>query len=38
MTFMDFEAIAQSSLLLTEDFYEGATAAAQRREPKFRGR
>jgi enoyl-CoA hydratase/carnithine racemase len=38
MTFMDFEAIAQSSLLLTEDFYEGANAAAQRREPKFRGR
>jgi enoyl-CoA hydratase/carnithine racemase len=38
MTFMDFEAIAQSSLLLTEDFYEGANAAAQRRDPKFRGR
>jgi enoyl-CoA hydratase/carnithine racemase len=38
MTFMDLESIAQSSLLQTEDFYEGAQAAAQRRDPKFKGR
>ncbi len=37
-TFMELEALAQSSLLLTEDFREGATALAQRRDPKFKGR
>ncbi|HEY6419522.1 MAG TPA: enoyl-CoA hydratase/isomerase family protein [Candidatus Binataceae bacterium] len=38
MTFMELEALAQSSLLLTEDFREGAAALAQRRDPVFRGR
>jgi enoyl-CoA hydratase/carnithine racemase len=37
-TFMELEALAQSSLLLTEDFVEGAQALAQRRDPKFKGR
>ena len=37
-TFMDLEALAQSSLFQTEDFREGATALAQRRDPKFKGR
>jgi enoyl-CoA hydratase/carnithine racemase len=36
-TFMELEALAQSSLLVTEDFREGATAAVQRREPNFKG-
>jgi enoyl-CoA hydratase/carnithine racemase len=38
MTFMELEALAQSSLLGTEDFIEGARALAQRRDPKFKGR
>jgi len=37
-TFMDIEALAQSSLFQTEDFREGAAAIAQRRYPKFKGR
>ena len=37
-TFQELEVLAQSSLLLTEDFREGATALAQRRDPKFKGR
>lgn len=37
-TFMDLESLAQSSLLQTEDFREGASALAQRRDPKFKGR
>lgn len=37
-TFMELEALAQSSLLTTQDFREGATAALQRREPNFKGR
>ncbi len=37
-TFMELEALAQSSLLLTEDFREGAQALAQRRDPVFKGR
>jgi enoyl-CoA hydratase/carnithine racemase len=37
-TFMELEALAQSSLFQTEDFREGATALAQRRDPKFKGR
>jgi enoyl-CoA hydratase/carnithine racemase len=37
-TFMDLESLAQSSLFQTEDFREGATALAQRRDPKFKGR
>ena len=37
-TFMDLESMAQSSLFQTEDFREGATALAQRRDPKFKGR
>ena len=37
-TFMDLEALAQSSLFQTEDFREGATALAQRRDPNFKGR
>lgn len=37
-TFLDLEALAQSSLLMSEDFREGASALAQRREPKFKGR
>jgi enoyl-CoA hydratase/carnithine racemase len=36
-TFMELEALAQSSLLVTEDFREGAAALAQRRDPKFKG-
>src|SRR6202041_1390845 len=38
MTFQELEVLAQSSLLLTEDFREGASALAQRRDPKFKGR
>src|SRR5271156_1280147 len=38
MTFQELEVLAQSSLLLTEDFREGASALAQRREPRFKGR
>ncbi len=38
MTFMELEALAQSSLLVTEDFREGAAALAQRRDPNFKGR
>jgi enoyl-CoA hydratase/carnithine racemase len=38
MTFMELEALAQSCLLLTEDFAEGASALAQRRDPTFKGR
>lgn len=38
MTFMELEMLAQSSLLMTEDFREGARALAERREPKFKGR
>ena len=38
MTFQELEVLAQSSLLVTEDFREGATALAQRREPRFKGR
>jgi enoyl-CoA hydratase/carnithine racemase len=38
MTFMELEMLAQSSLLTTEDFREGARALAERREPKFKGR
>ena len=30
--------LAQSSLITTEDFREGATALAQRRDPHFKGR
>lgn len=37
-TFMDLESLAQSSLFQTEDFREGASALAQRRDPKFKGR
>jgi enoyl-CoA hydratase/carnithine racemase len=37
-TFMELEALAQSSLLTTEDFREGARALAERRDPKFKGR
>ena len=37
-TFLDLEALAQSSLLMTEDSREGAAALAQRRDPKFKGR
>ncbi|MGO9603053.1 MAG: enoyl-CoA hydratase/isomerase family protein [Candidatus Binataceae bacterium] len=38
MTFMELEMLAQSSLLMTEDFREGARALAERRDPKFKGR
>jgi enoyl-CoA hydratase/carnithine racemase len=38
MTFQELEVLAQSSLLMTEDFREGASALAQRRDPKFKGR
>ncbi len=37
-TFLDLEALVQSSLLMTEDFREGASALASRRDPKFKGR
>lgn len=37
-TFLDLEALAQSSLFQTEDFREGAMALAQRRDPRFKGR
>jgi enoyl-CoA hydratase/carnithine racemase len=37
-TFMELEVLAQSSLLTTEDFREGARALAERRDPKFKGR
>jgi enoyl-CoA hydratase/carnithine racemase len=37
-TFMELEALAQSSLLTTQDFREGASALAQRRDPTFKGR
>ena len=37
-TFMELEALAQSTLLTTQDFREGALAAVQRREPNFKGR
>ena len=37
MTFQELEVLAQSSLLLTEDFREGASALAQRRDPKLQG-
>jgi enoyl-CoA hydratase/carnithine racemase len=35
---MELEILAQSSLLMTEDFREGARALAERREPRFKGR
>lgn len=35
---MELEALAQSTLLTTEDFREGATALMERRDPKFQGR
>jgi enoyl-CoA hydratase/carnithine racemase len=35
---LDLEALAQSTLLTTEDFREGAMALMERREPKFQGR
>ncbi len=38
MTFQELEMLAQSSLIGTEDFREGATALAQRRDPHFKGR
>jgi enoyl-CoA hydratase/carnithine racemase len=38
MTFQELEVLAQSSLISTEDFREGAQALAQRRDPKFKGR
>ncbi|HYB89593.1 MAG TPA: enoyl-CoA hydratase/isomerase family protein [Candidatus Binataceae bacterium] len=38
MSFMELEALAQSSLLLTEDSREGGRALAERRDPKFKGR
>ena len=38
MTFMELEALAQSILIKTEDFVEGAMALAQRRDPTFKGR
>jgi enoyl-CoA hydratase/carnithine racemase len=38
MSFQELEVLAQSSLLMTEDFREGASALAQRRDPKFKGR
>jgi len=38
MTFQELEVLAQSSLVVTEDFREGAAALAQRREPRFKGR
>jgi enoyl-CoA hydratase/carnithine racemase len=38
MSFMEMEALAQSLLLMTEDFVEGAQALAQRRDPNFKGR
>jgi enoyl-CoA hydratase/carnithine racemase len=38
MTFMELEALAQSILLLTEDFREGAKALAERRDPQFKAR
>ena len=38
MTFQELEVLAQSSLLTTQDFREGAAALAQRRDPKFKGR
>ena len=34
---MELEALAQSTLLATEDFKEGASALMERREPKFQG-
>lgn len=37
-TFMELEALAQSTLMMTEDFREGARALAERRDPKFKGR
>jgi enoyl-CoA hydratase/carnithine racemase len=37
-TFMEMEALAQSILIKSEDFLEGAAALAERRDPKFRGR
>jgi enoyl-CoA hydratase/carnithine racemase len=38
MTFQELEVLAQSSMLMNEDFREGASALAQRRDPKFKGR
>jgi enoyl-CoA hydratase/carnithine racemase len=38
MTFQELEVLAQSSLITTEDFREGAQALAQRRDPHFKGR
>jgi enoyl-CoA hydratase/carnithine racemase len=38
MSFMELEILAQSSLLTSEDFREGARALAERRDPKFKGR
>jgi enoyl-CoA hydratase/carnithine racemase len=35
---LELEALAQSTLLTTEDFKEGAMALMERREPKFQGR
>jgi enoyl-CoA hydratase/carnithine racemase len=37
-TFMELEALAQSVLVRTEDFREGARALAERRPPSFKGR
>lgn len=38
MTFMEMEALAQSILIRSEDFAEGARALAERRDPEFKGR
>ena len=35
---LELEALAQSTLLATEDFKEGAAALMERRQPKFQGR
>lgn len=35
---LELEALAQSTLLTTEDFREGAMALMERRDPKFQGR
>ncbi len=38
MTFMEMEALAQSTLFLSEDFREAVAAALERREPVFKKR